>query len=49
MSNLKTTSRKKIYDPAEKEDFAPASIAVLAKAAGMSVAQFNKKFSSLVA
>ena len=33
----------------EKEDFAPASIAVLAKAAGMSVAQFNKKFSSLVA
>ena len=33
----------------EKEDFAPAAIAVLAKTAGMSVAQFNKKFSSLVA
>ena len=33
----------------EKEDFAPPAIAVLAKAAGMSVAQFNKKFSSLVA
>jgi 6-phosphofructokinase 1 len=33
----------------EKEDFAPASIAVLAKAAGMSAAQFKKKFSSLVA
>ncbi|MFZ2197433.1 MAG: diphosphate--fructose-6-phosphate 1-phosphotransferase [Thermodesulfovibrionales bacterium] len=33
----------------EKEDFAPASIALLAKTAGMSVAQFNKKFSSLVA
>jgi len=32
----------------EKEDFAPASIALLAKAAGMTVAQFNKKFSSLV-
>ena len=33
----------------EKEDFAPASIALMAKTAGMSVAQFNKKFSSLVA
>jgi 6-phosphofructokinase 1 len=33
----------------EKEDFAPANIALLAKAAGMSVAQFNKKFSSFVA
>jgi len=33
----------------EKEDFAPASISLLAKTAGMSVAQFNKKFSSLVA
>jgi len=33
----------------EKEDFAPASIALLAKTAGMSVAQFNKKFYSLVA
>jgi len=32
----------------EKEDFAPPGIAVLAKAAGMSVPQFNKKFSSLV-
>jgi 6-phosphofructokinase 1 len=33
----------------EKEDFGPASIALMAKTAGMSVAQFNKKFSSLVA
>jgi 6-phosphofructokinase len=33
----------------EKEDFAPASVSLLAKTAGMSVAKFNKKFSSLVA
>lgn len=33
----------------EKDDFAPASIALLAKTAGMSVSQFNKKFSSLFA
>lgn len=33
----------------EKEDFSPPGITVMAKAAGMSVAQFNKKFSSLVA
>lgn len=32
----------------EKEDFAPASMALLAKTAGMSLARFNKKFSSLV-
>jgi 6-phosphofructokinase 1 len=32
----------------EKEDFMPGSISLLAKAARMSVAQFNKKFSFLV-
>jgi len=39
---------KKYMIRLDKEDFAPRSVAVLAKAARMSVVQFNKKFSYLV-
>jgi 6-phosphofructokinase 1 len=39
---------KKYMIRLEKEDFVPARVAVLAKAAGMSAAEFNKKFSYLI-
>ena len=40
---------KKYMIRLEKEDFAPGAAAMLARAGGMSVARFNKKFSYLVA